>query len=131
MFYWETTSSPQLPFRPFVPLVNRETQTENFNIRKYITDHPREVLKILGLNPDSLLNKMKKSNSTPGQRQLSVQNCNCNLDFIDDVALDISDDQEEENCPFLWDNRGEADNFQLFESIRVNPRSFKFRKNSP
>ncbi|RZC37990.1 potassium voltage-gated channel subfamily H member 8, partial [Asbolus verrucosus] len=140
MFYWEESNSPPLTFRPFPTYVDRDTQTDNELLRRYVTQNPRQILEMLGLDPDKILNKanMRKSHSIPddkGQVHLSVRNQNCfNCSHLNDIAVDIDEETDEgkgEECPFLWDqNAPEARNFQVFEAINPQNSLLKFKKPS-
>lgn len=137
MFYWEDSSSPPLTFRPFPNYVDKETQTDNELLRKFVIQNQKEVLKILGLDPKKILNRssIRKSYSIPddkGQVYLDVQKNSVNP--LDDIVVDISEESDEakgEECPFLWDqNQAETRNYQLFETINPQAPLLKFKKSN-
>jgi hypothetical protein len=138
MFYWEESSSPPpLAFRPFPTFADKDTQTDDELIRRYVTRNPRKVLEMLGLDAEKILSKAKirKSFSIPDDSaQLNVQSRNCFNSQLEDVAVDIDDETDDgkgEDCPFLWDHDPvDARNFQLFEPITPQNSLLKFNKSN-
>lgn len=117
MFYWDGSNSPP-PFQAITMYSNKETQTTSTDsngdidrIREFVLKHPEEVLDILGLDVDKVLCKyqrVRKSCSVPDEKGHFNLSLSENLPVSDDFTTTIVVDQDDEECPFLWNHPPES-----------------------
>lgn len=132
-FCWEESISPPLTFQPFPIYAEKETQTDNELLYRYVNQNSRTVLAMLGLNFDNIFNKrnIKKSYSIASDRDQVHQSLQRNCLYLKDVTLDIdhNNDDKDESCSFLWDNKFvDVGNYQIFGNIKPQSSVLKFGK---
>ncbi|XP_044271145.1 potassium voltage-gated channel subfamily H member 8 isoform X2 [Tribolium madens] len=132
IFYWEESSSPPLTFRSFSVCIDKETQTDDELLQKFVKQNELKFLRMLGLDYQGLGKSLiRKSYSVPdnrGQMQLNIQNNSCVSPLRAVAVTEDNDEEKDESCPFLWDqNRkqsrikpSENSSFQLKKSNHTN-----------
>lgn len=113
MFCWEGPPSP--PFEPIRTYIDSETQTESLVtiIRRYIIENPKQVLEILGFEPNKIINlvEIKKSRSIPDYTSrlkniYGVSNLGDNvINHADMCLVDLQSNVNDARCdnvPYLW-----------------------------
>lgn len=138
LFNWDAPPSPA--FHALKTYADCETQTDWTDaMHEYILENPKNVLEILGLDPEKILNgvNVRKSHSIPDYiRQ-------CNRDYVSDLSnnrvdmctVDVynedSEDCKGEHCPFL--SKGTDREVQIFEAVHSNKSHnslLKLRRNN-
>ncbi|KAG5895875.1 hypothetical protein JTB14_012258 [Gonioctena quinquepunctata] len=111
MFYFDEPLCPSFP--TLTTYTDSETQTESSSaaVRQYILENPKSVLKILGLNPEKILNavNIRKSHSIPDYtNQLrptaefsTFVNSRADACLVD-LGNEDCDDSKGDDRPFLW-----------------------------
>lgn len=129
MFCWDE-AVPSHPIQCITAVSDVETQTEVDILHQYVTQNPRKILEILGLNPDLITahlykSNMKKSKTVPNSlmRSESYQFRRSN----DKGSSSLEKGESMMNireCSFFWDpsNSRSGDDLKIFEAINVKTK---------
>ncbi|XP_060527733.1 potassium voltage-gated channel subfamily H member 8 isoform X2 [Cylas formicarius] len=139
IFCWEGPPIPSQNYAP-ITLVDKETQTEDEELKSFVQNNAKTVLEMLGLDPRKILNKnnLKKSFSSPDSMSKSEISesfvCNINSGYDCNISMDDETDNEQESteeCPFLWTRSRSSNNrrVHIFENVSSNrqQRALKYR----
>ncbi|KAF5307673.1 hypothetical protein FQR65_LT06728 [Abscondita terminalis] len=112
MFCWEDPILNNTPQRCITSSVDETTQTDTDTLfYRYITENPRKVLIMLGLDPDMVSyalckNNIKKSHTFPNEIYKKVVNDNkSDKSKADDRNVGVIEIGKNSNtCPFFWNS---------------------------